>query len=408
VKDSIAVAGVPLTNGSRTASFTPQRDAVAVERVLAAGGTVVGMLNMDDWSSGGTGETSTFGPPLNPIDTTRSAGGSSGGAGAAVGAGLVDLALGVDQAGSARIPAAYCGVVALKPTHALVPSHGITHIAHSIDAVSPVARTVREVALATDVLAGFDERDPQAEYPLPEHRSVVEALGGGVAGMRIGIIGESLAEEYCSADMKAGVLRAAETLRAAGATVEEVSCSVWESSWPVAVASLCQLGWAMLQSEGQGTGHMGEVDADRVRSFAMTRRLEADDLPPFIKAWMLLGRYLHEEYLSVYAARAQNARKHVRKVVDSLFVDYDLLLSPTTPTTAPLLEMQSRGEFEVLNRGLNGVNTAIFSLSGHPAAAVPAGTASDAMPTSVQVSGRHFADGDVLRAAEVIEAGLGL
>lgn len=406
LKDTVAIAGVPLTNGSRTAPYTPAYDAVVTERLLNAGAVIVGVLNMDDWSSGGTGETSAYGPPLNPIDPRHSAGGSSGGAGAAVASEAVDLAIGVDQAGSGRIPAAYCGVTALKPTHGLIPSHGLTHIAHSIDAVTPTARTVAQVARAVDVLAGFDERDPQSEYPLAHDARLTAALGRGVDGLRIGVIRESLDGDHCSDEMRVGVERAVEALEDAGGRVEMVSCQVWQASWPVAVANLCQLGWAMIQSEGQGFGHLGEVDAERVRHFAMSRRLEADQFPPFMKVWMLSGRYLHENYLSIYLARAQNARKHVRAYVDQLFGRYDVLISPTTPTTAPLLDFDSRGDFELLDRGLNGVNTAIFNLTGHPAMAVPSGAGAGGLPTSVQVVGRHFADAVVVRAAEVIERGL--
>src|SRR5918995_4088144 len=161
IKDNLAVAGIPVTNASRTLSYTPTVDAVVVERILDAGGTIVGKLNMDDFGGAGTGETSAFGPPRNPVDPTRSAGGSSGGTGAAVRAGAVDLALGVDQGGSGRIPAAYCGVVAVKATHGLVPSFGITHIDHTIDFVTPTARTVRDAAVLLEVIAGADERDPQ-------------------------------------------------------------------------------------------------------------------------------------------------------------------------------------------------------------------------------------------------------
>ena len=134
VKDNISVAGVPTSNGSRLPSFTPAVDAVVVERILAAGGTIVGKLNMDDFGAAGTGETSAFGPPRNPVNTAYSAGGSSGGSGAAVRSGECDLALAVDQGGSGRIPAAFCGLVAAKGTHGLVPSHGVTHIDHTIDA----------------------------------------------------------------------------------------------------------------------------------------------------------------------------------------------------------------------------------------------------------------------------------
>ena len=161
LKDNIDVAGIPTSNASATRAFTPARDAVVVERILAAGGRIVGKLNMDDFGAGASGETSAFGPPRNPHDPTRSAGGSSGGSGAALAAGAVDLALGVDQAGSARIPASFCGVVAVKATHGLIPSQGVTHLDHTLDAVCPMASTVEDAALLLEAIAGDDWRDPQ-------------------------------------------------------------------------------------------------------------------------------------------------------------------------------------------------------------------------------------------------------
>ena len=147
LKDNIDVAGVPTTNASATLPYTPVRDAVVVERILAAGGRIVGKLNMDDFAAGASGETSAYGPPLNPRDPSRSPGGSSGGSGSAVASRAADMALGGDQAGSARIPASFCGVVAIKATHGLVPSQGVTYLDHSIDFVCPMAATVDDAAL---------------------------------------------------------------------------------------------------------------------------------------------------------------------------------------------------------------------------------------------------------------------
>ena len=161
VKDNIAVAGMPVSNGSRLAAYVPTADAVVVERLLDAGADVVGKLNMDDFASGGLGETSVFGAPRNPVDPARSAGGSSGGTGAAVAAGAIDVGLAVDQGGSGRVPAAFCGVVSLKATQGLIPSHGITHMDHTIDSVAPTARSVALTAAITDAIAGHDDRDPQ-------------------------------------------------------------------------------------------------------------------------------------------------------------------------------------------------------------------------------------------------------
>src|SRR5262249_21709443 len=150
----------------------------------------------DNFGAGASGESSAFGPPLNPLDPGRSAGGSSGGSGAAVAAGMVDLALGVDQAGSARIPASFCGVVAIKATHGLVPTHGVTHLDHTLDSVCPMARTVDDAALLLEAIAGDDWRDPQwVRGPVPERWSAPS--GGGIDGVRVGVVVESLDDELC-------------------------------------------------------------------------------------------------------------------------------------------------------------------------------------------------------------------
>jgi len=174
IKDNIAVAGVEMTCGSRVfAGYRPRRDATVVTRLLAAGATVVGKTAMDDMAVSGTGEVSATGPVLNPHDTDYLAGGSSGGSAAAVAAGQVDLALGTDQAGSVRIPAAWCGCVGLKPTHGLVPYTGVTPLGHTYDHVGPLARTVEDCARALSVLAGPADRDPRqgAGVGVPTPRS---------------------------------------------------------------------------------------------------------------------------------------------------------------------------------------------------------------------------------------------
>ena len=159
LKDNIRLAGVPMTNGSRLApGYVPVLDATVVERILEAGGTIIGKLNMDSFGMGGTSETSDFGVPLNPHNREFSTGGSSGGSAAAVAASEVNISLGVDEGGSARIPASWCGVISIKPTHGLVPSFGITYLDHTIDYICPTASTVEDTAITLEVIAGEDKK----------------------------------------------------------------------------------------------------------------------------------------------------------------------------------------------------------------------------------------------------------
>ncbi|MHB8590238.1 MAG: amidase family protein [Candidatus Dormibacteraceae bacterium] len=403
VKDNIAVAGIPITNGSRTIPYVPIDDATVVERVLDAGAIIIGKLNMDDFGSAGTGETSFHGPVLNPVDPSRSAGGSSSGAGAAVASAAVDLAIGVDQGGSARIPAAYCGAVSLKPTHGLVSSYGVTHIDHTFDAVSPVAMSIELVAKALDAISGEDPRDPQWVRGAIEASRSVDSLDAGVAGMTVGFVEEGVNGADCEASVIAGLERAKDLWARAGATIRPISVPLWRSGWAIEVALLCQLGWAMSQSEGQGWSHLGRVDVERSRAFALSRRLEGDRFPPFYKVWMLVGRYLHEEYFAEYLGKAMNLRAALRAQVDDAFRECDLLVTPTTPGPAPELAVSPVTEMDLLARGtpMSG-NTCPLNLTGHPALAVPSGEDESGLPVSVQIIAPRFQDARTIRAGRVL------
>ena len=188
LKDNIRLAGIPMTNASRLMhEYVPSIDATVAERLLDAGATIVGKLNMDNFSMGGTSETSDFGAPRNPHNSNYSTGGSSGGSGAALAAGLVDIAIGVDEGGSARIPASWCGVVCMKATHGLVPSFGITYLDHTIDFVCPMAASVEDVALALEAIAGNDPKDPQwvrGSIPTDEYSKALNDSISGFTGGR--------------------------------------------------------------------------------------------------------------------------------------------------------------------------------------------------------------------------------
>jgi amidase len=405
VKDNLAVAGIPITNASRTSSYVPCSDAVVVERMLDAGASIVGKLNMDDFATSGTGESSFYGPPRNPVDPSRSAGGSSGGTGSAVASGAVDIALGVDEGGSGRIPASFCGVVSLKPTHGLVPSHGLTYMDHTIDSICPTARTVAAVATLTDVVAGHDDRDPQWVRCAPAPTQCVDTLNAGVAGLRIGVIAQGSTASLCQPGVLARFSDAVDALAASGAEIVNVSVPLWDDAWPMELAMLFHLAWAMAQSEGMGFGHLGEIDVARAHAFALSRRLEADEFPPFLKVWLLAGRWLHDHYFSTYFGKAQNLRRALRDQVDNALTGCDLLVTPTTPHVAPPLLDRPGTDAELLLRGTTmTANTAPLNLTGHPALAVPCGEDGDGLPVSLQIIGRPFADALTLQAAAVVEA----
>jgi amidase len=405
VKDNIAVAGIPVTNGSRGLSFVPTMDAVVVERILDAGGRIVAKTNLDDYSASGTGESSFFGPPLNPHNPRHSAGGSSGGSGSAVASGLIDIALAADQGGSARIPAAFNGVVSLLATHGRIPSFGVTYMDHTIDYVCPIARTVGEVAQFMDVLSGDDSRDPQWQRVTPQPSACVAALDKGVDGLTIAILDEGASADLCEPDVLATFEKSVKALEAAGATIVRASAPLWKSGWSIELALLAHLGWSMAQSEGIGGTHRGYVDAARSHGFALARRAEADGYSPFYKLWMLMGRYLHDDYYSTVLAKAMNLRWTLTRQVNSILETADAIIMPTTPHVATELLAEASGEQAMLTRGTTMVyNTAPTNLTGHPSLAVPNGLGRENLPTSIQIVAKHGADELTFAIGAVIEA----
>ncbi|MFN8222191.1 MAG: amidase family protein [Gaiellales bacterium] len=404
IKDNIAVAGVPLTNGSRTLSFTPTQDAVVVERILAAGGTIVGKLNLDDFSASGFGDSGAFGPTRNPVRPTHSPGGSSSGSGAAVASGLVDIALGVDQGGSIRMPAAQCGIVGLKATHGLVPTTGVTHMDHTLDCIGPMARTVADVALMLGVIAGEDWRDPQwtRHVALDDY---LAPLGDGVDGVRVGIVSEAFADPACQRPIVENLATAASALERSGATVSQVSLPLWTSSFAIWLGTLIG-GWApMLRSNGRGTGHLGLVDVDRVHAAGVVLGDEGRLLPPTLKLALLLDSYLHERYHGVPLARAHNQRLRLRAELDAALGSFDVLLAPTVTRVATELPAGRLEPAVAMSRIVSEVLPAVpANVTGHPALAVPTGTDPDGLPTSLQVIGARFAERRVLSVGAAIEA----
>jgi amidase len=410
VKDNIAVGGVPMTEGSHFPPRAPNVDAVVVERILDAGGTIVGTLNMDEFGGGATGVMSAFGPARNPVDPARTAGGSSGGAGSAVRSGAVDLALGVDQGGSGRIPAAFCGVVGVKATHGLVPTFGVGHIDHTIDYVTPLARTVHDAALLLEVVAGDDWRDPQwVRGPVTTaHYTTAAALG--VAGLRVGVIDESTRCVECDPGVLEGLDRAIEALREAGAAVERISLPIWADAFATYQPLVAHLIANMVRSEGVGYGHLGYVEVDRMQAFAVARRAQSVTLNPYLKCWLLADRFLHERYLNRSFGTLQNQRLLVRRRVTEALERFDLLLTPTVPMVAPALFDHEPSIDELLAHTPPTVafNTAPLNLTGHPALSIPTEWGRDgALPTAVQIVSRHFAEHDAFRAAFALEAALG-
>jgi amidase len=411
VKDNMAVAGVPTSNGSSIASSVAGSDATVIDRLLSAGATLVGKTNLDDLSSGATGETSVFGPARNPVNAAYSCGGSSGGSAAAVAGGLVDFSLGADQGGSVRIPASYTGIVGVIATHGLVPTYGLTHLDHSIDYIGPMARDVETVARALDVITGPDPLDSQWTHGVARPTRCVDHLGDGVRGFRIAVITDSVEEEDCGPDVLANFQSCLHILRGAGASIEQTSVPLWKYGWPIETVLLAALSSYMNMSDGVGYGHRGYVDEVGAHTYALARRLEADAFPPAYKFWLLMGRYLQVHNYGVAYRHAQNLRYALTQELRRRFEQYDLLVTPTTPHTAVALATELRSDPEFLRAHGGGnftQNTAPTNLTGNPSLAMPSGLDSAGLPTSIQFVAPAYCDERNFAAAAALQAGLQL
>lgn len=403
VKDCIAVAGVPQTDGGgRRPYLVPTEDAVVVERILDAGATIVGKTNMEDLAVG-VGEGSYFGAARNPHDPARSTGGSSTGSAAAVAAGLVDMALGADQAGSVRVPAAWCGLVGMKATHGLVPTFGLTHMDHTLDHIGPITKTVADSAQMLEVIAGADWRDPQWARDVPPVGRYRQTADMGLAGLRVGVVGESLASPALQGGTRRAFESAVAALSRSGAVIQDVSVPLWPLALPIFSAVVAHGVYGMWVSHQMGFGHLGRVVPDVVAANAT--ETPSHQLPPRLITRLVLARYLHGAERGVPLARAHNLRLRLRQQVDELFRQVDVLLTPTVVTVAfrLLQERGSRGDRMTRGGGTELLNTCALDLSGHPALTVPWGTGDEGLPTGIQVVGPLFGEEVVYRAGFALE-----
>ncbi|MGY2128542.1 amidase [Blastococcus sp. SYSU DS0617] len=409
VKDNVCVAGVPMMNGSAVLEgYVPEADATVVERVLDAGGTILGKSVCEHLCFSGGSHTSDTGPVRNPYDLTRATGGSSSGSAALVAAGEVDMAIGGDQGGSVRMPAGWTGIYGLKPTWGLVPYTGAMPIEPTVDHLGPMARTTADVALLLEVLAGPDGMDPRQGGPQsapPRRPSYADALTGDVAGLRLAVVREGFAIEGLSEpEVDEAVREAVANYAKLGAVVEEVSIPWHTAAMPVwsAVASEGMVN-TMLRGNGMGTGWRGRYSPDLLEHVARGQREKADRFSDTVKLTLLAGQWMLDTYGGAYYAKAMNLVPALTAAYDAVLADHDLLVMPTLPMVATVLPPVDAGPAEVVARGLEMiVNTAPFDLSGHPAMSLPCAM-SNGLPVGLMLVGRHGDERTVLRASDAFE-----
>lgn len=408
IKDNVTVAGVPMTNGSRTVEgFVPIRDATVVTRLLEAGARITGKSVCEDLCFSGGSFTSRPALVRNPWDPARNAGGSSSGSAALVASGAVDLALGGDQGGSVRIPAAFSGCVGHKPTHGLVPYTGAFPIEQTIDHLGPMTRTVADAAAMLSVLVGVDGYDPRQPSVI-DAVDYVAALAEPGSGLRVGVLTEGFGRQESESGVDDLVHAAVATLRGAGLVAEEVSIpwhidgmAVWNV---IATEGAC---FQMLDGNAYGMNSPGRYDPELIAHFAAGRKTSGAHLSKTVKLVGLSGRYTFELGGGKYYAMARNLAYELRAAYDDALSSYDVLVMPTLPFVATELLGHDAPLEDYLPRALSMIgNTAPFDVTGHPACSVPAGLV-DGLPAGLMMVGRHFDDATVLRVAHTFEQAVG-
>ena len=409
VKDAVAIAGIPLTCGSRILQdFVPSEDSVVADRILRAGGEIVAITNMDDLAFSGGGESSWYGATLNPWDRGRSAGGSSGGSAAALFYEGVDVSVGADQGGSIRVPAAWCGVIGLKPTHGLVPYVGITGIDQTFDHCGPMGRSTADVAAMLQAIAGRHEQDPrQRDAPKADYLAAVSGAPASLEGVRLGIVAEGFAAEAGVEPETADAVRATvERLRGLGAQTADVSVPEHLQAGGVAFAGFVEGMTNLMESGGNGFSWPGRYWEDLAPALRQGLREHAGELSAQVKVTLIAGRWLREQYAGALYAKAQNLRPWLRTAYDRALDGVDALVLPTTPWRAHELASDIALADRVLRGWANLSNTYPTDMTGHPAISFPLAEAGG-LPVGIMLVGRQFDDARLLSISATCEQVLG-
>jgi aspartyl-tRNA(Asn)/glutamyl-tRNA(Gln) amidotransferase subunit A len=397
IKDVICTQGIRTTCGSRIlANFVPPYDATVISRLKQAGAILLGKTNMDEFAMGSSTENSAFGPTRNPWDLDRVPGGSSGGSAAAVAAGLCAGALGTDTGGSIRQPGGFCGVVGLKPTYGRVSRYGLVAYASSLDQAGPMTRDVEDAALLLQAMAGHDPRDSTSvALPVPDYAAV---LGGDVRGLRVGIPREYFVPGTDPA-VEAAVREALGVLEGLGARRVEVSLP----HTPYAVAVYYLVATAEASSnlgryDGVKYGYRVPRSAHLVEMYQETRR---EGFGPEVKRRIMLGTYaLSAGYYDAYYLKALKVRTLIRQDFTEAFRHCDVLLTPTSPTAAFRLGEKTADPLQMY---LSDIFTISVNLAGIPGISVNCGFTPGGLPIGLQLMGKPFDEGTILRAAHAYE-----
>ncbi|MDO8532628.1 MAG: Asp-tRNA(Asn)/Glu-tRNA(Gln) amidotransferase subunit GatA [Dehalococcoidia bacterium] len=400
IKDNICTSGVKTTCSSRMLeSFVPPYDAHVTQRLFQAGAVMLGKGNMDEFAMGSSTENSAFFPTRNPWDLERVPGGSSGGPAAAVAAGEAFYSLGSDTGGSIRQPASFCGVVGMKPTYGRVSRYGLVAFASSLDQIGPLTKDVTDCALVLNAIAGHDPRD-STSYPraVPDY---TKALRPDVKGLRIGV-----PKEYFGGGVESDVAevlqRAIVKLRELGATVGECSLPSTKYALPtyyIIAPSECSANLA--RYDGVKYGYSDKSAENMWEGMERTRE---HGFGPEVKRRIMLGTYaLSSGYYDAYYLKAQKVRTLIRREFEAAFKQFDLLVSPTSPSAPFKLGEKTA---DPLKMYMSDICTIPVNIAGIPAVSLPAGF-SYGMPVGMQLMAPAFGEEALLRAAYAYEQAVG-
>ncbi|EIK0290110.1 Asp-tRNA(Asn)/Glu-tRNA(Gln) amidotransferase subunit GatA [Staphylococcus pseudintermedius] len=397
IKDNIITEGLETTCASRMLEgFVPIYEATVMKKLHNENGILIGKVNLDEFAMGGSTETSYFKKTVNPFDHKAVPGGSSGGSTAAVAAGLVPFTLGTDTGGSIRQPAAYCGVVGLKPTYGRVSRFGLVAFASSLDQIGPITRNVKDNALVLEAIAGEDEMDSTSA---PDAATDFTAdIGKDIKDMKIALpkeyIGEGVDEE-----VKEAVLKAAETLKSLGAIVEEVSLPRTAYGIPsYYVIASAEASSNLARFDGIRYGYHSKEAQTLEELYKLSR---SEGFGKEVKRRILLGTYvLSSGYYDAYYKKAQKVRTLIKNDFENVFKDYDVILGPTTPTVAFDLGAEIN---DPLTMYANDLLTTPVNLAGLPGISVPCGLAENGRPIGLQLIGKPFDEKTLYRVAHQYE-----
>jgi aspartyl-tRNA(Asn)/glutamyl-tRNA(Gln) amidotransferase subunit A len=403
VKDNICTDGIRTTCASRMLeNFVPPYNAAVIEKLINEDAVIVGKTNMDEFAMGSSTENSAFRITKNPRDVTRVPGGSSGGSAAAVAAGMVPVSLGSDTGGSIRQPAAFCGIVGLKPTYGLVSRYGLIAFGSSLDQIGPMSKTVEDCALMLEAIQGRDDRD-STSYRGEYQQDYAGRLSGDIKGLKIAVL-----KEYFTDGLENEI---ASSLNESIRRLEGLETSVDEVSLPAAGDGLSAY---YIISSAEASSNLARYDGIRYgyrpKEYAdvdeLMEKSRSEAFGTEVKRRIMLGTYaLSSGYYDAYYKRAQKYRKLLRSQLAGVFEKYDLILGPTSPVLPFKIGERSGDPLQMY---LADIYTIIVNLAGLPAISVPCGFSRDGLPIGLQLIGPHYGEQVLLQAAYALEQDLKL